>query len=94
MTASLTSVFGSRLFNELRVQVLRDEEPGLANTNDPETVVSQGAAAVLTFGRNNFSPRETTIEFGTRYRWRWMRSRRTGGRFTRVRPVERYTGRA
>jgi outer membrane receptor for ferrienterochelin and colicin len=62
VTASLTSVFSSSLFNELRVQVARDEEPGLANTNDPETVVSQGAAAILTFGRNNFSPRETTIK--------------------------------
>jgi outer membrane receptor protein involved in Fe transport len=61
-TASLTSIFSSRLFNELRFQVARDEEPGGANTNDPEAVVSQGAAAILTFGRNNFSPRETTIK--------------------------------
>ncbi len=61
-TASLASVFNARLFNELRFQVARDKEPGFANTNDPETVVSQGAAAILTFGRNNFSPRETTIK--------------------------------
>ena len=64
VTASLTSVFSPRLFNEFRFQYARDKEPGLANTNSPESVVSQGAAGILTFGRNNFSPRETTI---TRY---------------------------
>jgi outer membrane receptor protein involved in Fe transport len=62
VNASLTSVFSARLFNEFRFQYAKDSEPGLANTDDPETVSRQSGAAVLTFGRNNFSPRETTID--------------------------------
>jgi outer membrane receptor protein involved in Fe transport len=59
---ALSSVFSSRLFNEVRVQWARDEEPGLANTDDPEVNAFQSGQRVLTFGRNNFSPRETTIK--------------------------------
>jgi len=59
---SLSSVFTSSFFNELRMQYARDKEPGLANTNTPEVVLNQGAQRILTFGRNNFSPRETTIK--------------------------------
>lgn len=62
VNASLASVFSPTFFNELRLQWARDEEPGLANTNDPETLVNQAGQRVLTFGRNNFSPRETTIK--------------------------------
>jgi outer membrane receptor protein involved in Fe transport len=60
--AAWNGVFGTSLFNELRVQVLRDKEPGEANSDAPEAVVQQSGATVLTIGRNNFSPRETTIE--------------------------------
>jgi outer membrane receptor protein involved in Fe transport len=59
--ASWTSVYGFTLFNELKFQLARDHEPGLANTENPEAVVQEGGATVLTIGRNNFSPRETTI---------------------------------
>jgi outer membrane receptor protein involved in Fe transport len=62
LNASLSSVFRSTLFNELRVQLARDQEPGESNSTDPETLVNQGGQRVLTFGRNNFSPRETTIK--------------------------------
>ena len=62
VNASLSSVFSSTFFNELRGQYARDMEPGLANTNDPEVILNQGAQRILTFGRNNFSPRETTIK--------------------------------
>ena len=62
LNASLSSVFRSTLFNELRFQLARDQEPGESNSTDPETIVNQGGQRVLTFGRNNFSPRETTIE--------------------------------
>ena len=58
---SLSSVFSPSLFNELRVQYGKDEEPGEANTNDPEVNSRQGGQTVLVFGRNFFSPRETTI---------------------------------
>jgi outer membrane receptor protein involved in Fe transport len=62
VNGSLSSVFSSTFFNELRGQYARDMEPGLANTNDPEVILNQGAQRILTFGRNNFSPRETTIK--------------------------------
>ena len=62
VNASLSSVFTSTLFNEIRLQYARDKEPGLANTNDPEVVLNQSGQRILTFGRNNFSPRETTIK--------------------------------
>ena len=62
VNASLSSVFSSTFFNELRAQYARDNEPGLANTNDPEVVLNQSGQRILTFGRNNFSPRETTIK--------------------------------
>jgi hypothetical protein len=62
VNASLASVFSSTLFNELRAQYARDQEPGEANTNDPEVVVNQSGQRVLAFGRNNYSPREYTIE--------------------------------
>ncbi len=58
---SWTSIFGTTVFNELRFQWARDKEPGLANSANPEAVVQQSGTTVLTIGRNNFSPRETTI---------------------------------
>ncbi len=60
--ASWTSVVGLTFFNELRFQVARDNEPGLANSENPEAVVQEAGTTVLTIGRNNFSPRETTIK--------------------------------
>jgi hypothetical protein len=60
--ASWTGVFGLSIFNELKFQVARDKEPGLANSANPEAVVQQSGVTVLTIGRNNFSPRETTID--------------------------------
>jgi outer membrane receptor protein involved in Fe transport len=60
--ASLTSVLGSSLFNEVRFQVARDREPGFANSDAPEATIRQGGTTVLTIGRNSFSPRETTIK--------------------------------
>ena len=60
--AAWTSVLSPTLFNEVRVQLSRDREPGEANSTNPEAVVQQSGATVLTIGRNNFSPRETTIK--------------------------------
>ena len=37
----------------------RDNEPGAANSTDPEAVIRQGGATVISIGRNNFSPRYT-----------------------------------
>ena len=59
-SATLNTAFSPRLLNEFRTQVARDREPGLANSDNPEAVISNGGQAALTIGRNNFSPRETT----------------------------------
>ena len=53
---------GASRRSKLRFHRAQDKEPGEANTNDPETLVNQSGQRVLTFGRNNFSPRETTIK--------------------------------
>ena len=58
----LTSVFSSTFFNELRAQWGKDQEPGEASTNSPEVTAREAGTAVLIFGRNFFSPRETTIK--------------------------------
>ena len=60
--ASWTSIIGTTFFNELKFQLARDKEPGLANSANPEAVVQEAGTTVLTIGRNNFSPRETTIK--------------------------------
>jgi outer membrane receptor protein involved in Fe transport len=62
LNAVLSSVFSSTFYNELRAQWGKDQEPGEANTNDPEVTAREGSATVLVFGRNFFSPRETTIK--------------------------------
>ena len=62
VNAVLSSVFSPTFFNEFRAQWLRDQEPGRANTDEPEVTVRQGGQTVLVFGRNFFSPRETTIK--------------------------------
>jgi outer membrane receptor protein involved in Fe transport len=66
LTDSLSGVYDQTLtnsfFNEVRAQYLKDREPGLANSNNPEAQVFQGGVAVLNIGRNTFSPRETTIK--------------------------------
>lgn len=66
VTTGWTTSFSSHLFNEFRFQYSRDKEPGLANTNDPEATVVANAGGIndgtFNFGRNNFSPRETTIK--------------------------------
>jgi hypothetical protein len=62
LNASLSSVFGSSLFNEVRAQYAKDHEPGEANTHLPEATIRQGGRTILTIGRNFFSPRETTID--------------------------------
>jgi len=59
-TGTLNSTISPRFLNEFRIQVARDKEPGLANSDNPEAVISNGGQPALTIGRNNFSPRETT----------------------------------
>jgi outer membrane receptor protein involved in Fe transport len=47
VNGSVSSVFSSTFFNELRAQYAQDQEPGTANTNDPEAVINQGAQRII-----------------------------------------------
>ena len=58
---TLVSTMTRKLVNEYRFQFARDREPGQANSSAPEAVINTGAGN-LNIGRNNFSPRETTIK--------------------------------
>ena len=49
------------MVNEFRFQLARDKEPGEANSDQTEAVINTGSGN-LSIGRNNFSPRETTIK--------------------------------
>ncbi|MEP7039560.1 MAG: TonB-dependent receptor, partial [Acidobacteriota bacterium] len=66
LSTSWTSTLSPNLINEFRFQFSRDREPGLSNSTDPETSVTASAGGItdgtFNFGRNNFSPRETTIK--------------------------------
>ncbi|MBK5258982.1 MAG: carboxypeptidase regulatory-like domain-containing protein [Thermoanaerobaculia bacterium] len=59
--ANFATPISNTFFNELRGQYAKDEEPGSANSANPEATVRQGGQQVLVIGRNFFSPRETTI---------------------------------
>src|SRR5437763_616015 len=54
-----TFVLSGKAVLESRLTYTRDNEPGEANSSDPEAVIRQGGATVITIGRNNFSPRYT-----------------------------------
>ena len=60
-SGSLTSTLSSNLVNELRFQFGRDREPGTANSDVTEARIQTGQG-FFQIGRNNFSPRETTIK--------------------------------
>ncbi|HXG94945.1 MAG TPA: TonB-dependent receptor [Blastocatellia bacterium] len=61
LTVSLSSILTPHLLNEARFNYGRDSEPGTANSDDPEVVILQGGVTAVQLGRNNFSPRETTL---------------------------------
>jgi hypothetical protein len=60
-TFSLTSTLTNSLINVARFTYLKDVEPGVANSPNPEAVVLNGGQSLLTVGRNSFSPRATNI---------------------------------
>jgi hypothetical protein len=60
-SGSLTSNLSPKWNNEFRFQFARDKEPGEANSTEPEARIQTGGG-FLNLGRNNFSPRETTIK--------------------------------
>jgi outer membrane receptor protein involved in Fe transport len=61
LTAALTTSFSAKYFNEFRFQFSRDREPGEANSSAVEAVITTPDGA-FNIGRNNFSPRETTVK--------------------------------
>ncbi|HEX5706710.1 MAG TPA: TonB-dependent receptor [Pyrinomonadaceae bacterium] len=61
-SGTLASTLTGTLVNEFRFQLARDKEPGEANSDAPEAVIGTGAGTNVSIGRNNFSPRETTIK--------------------------------
>ncbi|HYO63763.1 MAG TPA: TonB-dependent receptor, partial [Pyrinomonadaceae bacterium] len=61
-SGTLASTLTRSVVNEFRFQLARDKEPGEANSDAPEAVIGTGAGTNLSIGRNNFSPRETTIK--------------------------------
>jgi hypothetical protein len=60
-SGALVSTLTNTTVNEFRFQVAKDREPGEANSSDPEAQIQTGNGFLL-IGRNNFSPRETTIK--------------------------------
>jgi outer membrane receptor protein involved in Fe transport len=60
-SGSVTSTLSNALVNEFRFQFGRDREPGTANSDVTEARIQTGGG-FLQLGRNNFSPRETTIK--------------------------------
>lgn len=60
-SGALISTITSSTTNEFRFQVAKDREPGEANSSQPEAQINTGSGFLL-IGRNNFSPRETTIK--------------------------------
>jgi len=61
LSGTLATTLSTRVVNEFRFQFARDKEPGEANSDQPEAVINTGNGN-LNLGRNNFSPRETTIK--------------------------------
>ena len=64
LTGSITSTISSSIVNVARAGYTRDNEPGLANSINPEATVRQGGVTDLVVGRNFFSPRFTNIHRG------------------------------
>ena len=60
-SGSLISTLTPTVINEFRFQFGRDREPGEANSDETEARIQTGGG-FLQLGRNNFSPRETTIK--------------------------------
>jgi Carboxypeptidase regulatory-like domain len=72
LTVSHTWTVTPTVVNVARLTWLRDDEPGAANSENPEATVREGGQTVLTVGRNFFSPRFTNInrqEYGDTLSW-------------------------
>ena len=59
ITGNYSASIGARLFSDTRFNYLMDDEPGEANSTQPEAQIRQNGILFLQIGRNNFSPRYT-----------------------------------
>lgn len=66
LAVRVTSTFTPKVTNVGGFTYLRDDEPGQANSPNPEATIREAGNTVLTVGRNFFSPRFTNIK---RYQW-------------------------
>ena len=66
VAGSHTWVMGTAAVLESRFVFTRDNEPGFANSANPEAVIRQAGQIVMQIGRNNFSPRYTNAKT---YQW-------------------------
>lgn len=64
LSGSLTSTISHNIINVFRAGYTRDNEPGQANSINPEATVRDGGVTDLVIGRNFFSPRFTNIHRG------------------------------
>lgn len=64
LSGQLTSTISPTMVNAFRAGYTRDNEPGQANSINPEGTVRQGGITDLVVGRNFFSPRFTNIHRG------------------------------
>lgn len=62
LAVNYTKTFGSSVFWDARVNWLKDDEPGLANSDKPEAQVFEAGQLYLAIGRNSFSPRYTNAK--------------------------------
>ncbi len=62
LSVGYNRVFGTATIWDSRFVYLRDDQPGIANSDKPEAVVRQAGTNMLTLGRNNFSPRYTNSD--------------------------------
>lgn len=58
-TVQFNTTFTPRFLNEFRAQIAKDDEPGLANSDNAEGNILQSGQTVVVIGRNSFSPRYT-----------------------------------
>jgi outer membrane receptor protein involved in Fe transport len=61
-----TYIFGAKGVLDSRFIFTRDNEPGFANSSNPEAIIRQAGQVVMQIGRNNFSPRYTNART---YQW-------------------------
>ncbi len=62
VAVNYNKVFGATTIWDARAIWLRDDQPGLANSDRPEAQIRQAGQLMIAIGRNNFSPRFTNSD--------------------------------